>query len=128
MPGKPAPAKLGQTSVLDARAEINAVTVSKPVEDYIVALVFATREPAKLDPDLATWIEIGVSPRGAIGLDKVSRALAWLRGRDFVTPDDVREIVHDVFRHRLILSYDAHAEGITADKVIDRLVELVAVA
>ncbi|MGO4831849.1 AAA family ATPase, partial [Rhizobiaceae sp. 2RAB30] len=120
--------KLDPKVVLDARQEIGAVTVAEPVEKYIVALVYATREPAKLDKDLGQWIQVGVSPRGSIGLDKVSRAAAWLKGRDYVGPDDVRSVVHDVFRHRLVLSYEAHAAGVNADKVIDRLVELVAVA
>lgn len=120
--------KLDPKAVFDARKEISAVTVSKPVEDYMVALVFATRYPAKLDKDLAKWLQVGVSPRGVIGLDKVSRSYAWLKGRDYVTPDDVKAIVHDVFRHRLILSYEAHAADISADKVIGRIVELVAVA
>ncbi|PSJ60475.1 AAA family ATPase [Kumtagia ephedrae] len=120
--------KLAQKAVFDARAEIGKVTVSEAVETYMVALVFATRYPAKLDADLAKWLQVGASPRGAIGLDRVSRSYAWLKGRDYVTPDDVKAIVHDVFRHRLILSYEAHAGGITADQVIDRVVERVAVA
>ena len=84
--------------------------------------------PDKVDKDLAKWLQVGVSPRGVIGLDKVSRAHAWLNGRDYVTPDDVQATVHDVFRHRLVLSYEAHAGGTTANQVIDRIVELVAVA
>ncbi|WP_274628153.1 AAA family ATPase [Arvimicrobium flavum] len=119
---------LAQQAVFDARKEITAVTVSEPVEKYIVALVYGTRTPAKLDADLAKWIEVGVSPRASLALDKVSRSHAWLKTRDYVTPDDVRAIVHDVFRHRLILSYEAHASGMTADQVIDRLVERVAVS
>ncbi|PZM11366.1 AAA family ATPase [Rhizobium tubonense] len=120
--------KLSPKSVFDARREIGSVNVSEPIEKYIVALVFATRFPSKLDKDLAKWLQVGVSPRGGIGLDKVSRSYAWLKGRDYVTPDDVKAIVNDVFRHRLILSYEAHAAGITPDRVIDRIVELVAVA
>ncbi len=120
--------KLDPKAVFDARKDIAAITVSQPVEDYMVALVFATRYPAKYDKDLAKWLQVGVSPRGVIGLDKVSRSYAWLKGRDYVTPDDVKAIVHDVFRHRLILSYEAHAGDIGPDKVIDRIVELVAVA
>ena len=120
--------RLAQDSVMQARAEIGKVTVSDAVEAYMVALVFATRYPAKLDAELAKWLQVGASPRGAIGLDRVSRAYAWLKGRDYVTPDDVRAIVHDVFRHRLILSYEAHAGGISADQAIDRVVERVAVA
>ncbi|SNT12134.1 MoxR-like ATPase [Tardiphaga sp. OK246] len=120
--------RLPQQVVLDARNEVHSVNVADAVDRYIVALVFATRYPEKLDADLGKWIQIGASPRGAIGLDKVSRAHAWLRGRDFVTPDDVRSVVHDIFRHRLVLSYDAHAAGVTADQAIDRIVERVAVS
>ncbi|MGF6176394.1 AAA family ATPase [Ensifer sp. 4252] len=120
--------KLAQDAVFTARKEISAVTVSSAIEDYIVALVMATRYPDKLDKDLAKWIQVGISPRGVIGLDRVSRAHAWLKGRDFVTPDDVQAIVHDVFRHRLVLSYEAHAGGTTANQVVDRIVQQVAVA
>ncbi|OOG70340.1 AAA family ATPase [Sinorhizobium sp. A49] len=120
--------KLAQDAVFTARKEISAVTVSSAIEDYIVALVMATRYPDKLDKDLSKWIQVGISPRGVIGLDKVSRAHAWLKGRDFVTPDDVQATVHDVFRHRLVLSYEAHAGGTTANQVIDRIVQQVAVA
>ncbi|KQV41746.1 MULTISPECIES: MoxR family ATPase [unclassified Rhizobium] len=123
-----APDRLDPKAVFDARKEIGIVTVSDPVEKYIVALVFATRYPERYDKDLAKLLQVGVSPRGVIGLDKVSRAYAWMKGRDYVTPDDVKAIVHDVFRHRLILSYEAHASNTTPDKVIDRIVELVAVS
>jgi MoxR-like ATPase len=123
-----APERLDPKAVFDARKEIGVVTVSDPVEKYIVALVFATRYPDRYDKDLAKLLQVGVSPRGVIGLDKVSRSYAWLKGRDYVTPDDVKAIVHDVFRHRLILSYEAHASNTTPDKVIDRIVELVAVS
>ena len=124
----PGEARLSQDSIFAARAEIHAVQVSEAVEQYVVALVQATREPASIDPELAQWIQVGVSPRGSIGLDKVSRAFAWLQGRDYVTPEDVQAVVHEVFRHRLILSYEAHAARIDADAVIDRLVQKVAVA
>ncbi|MGH6809396.1 MAG: AAA family ATPase [Ensifer adhaerens] len=120
--------KLAQDAVFSARKEISGVTVSSAIEDYIVALVMATRYPDQLDKDLAKWIQVGISPRGVIGLDKVSRAHAWLKGRDFVTPDDVQATVHDVFRHRLVLSYEAHAGGTTANQVVDRIVQQVAVA
>ncbi|KWW38448.1 MoxR-like ATPase [Cupriavidus metallidurans] len=120
--------RMSPATVFDARRQIHEIKVSEPVERYIVALVQATREPARLDDDLKRWIEVGVSPRGSIGLDKVARAMAWLRGRDYVTPEDVQAVVHDVFRHRLILSYDAHAAGVSANAVIDRLVQRVAVA
>jgi MoxR-like ATPase len=122
------PPKINPQAVFDARKEIGAVAVSDPVEKYMVALVFATRYPDRYDKDLAKLLQVGVSPRGVIGLDKVSRAYAWLKGRDYVTPDDVKAIVNDVFRHRLILSYEAHASNASADHVIDRITELVAVS
>jgi MoxR-like ATPase len=126
---KPSPAtRTNAKSVFDARKEIGAVMVSDPVEKYMVALVFATRYPDRYDKDLARLLEVGVSPRGVIGLDKVSRSYAWLKGRDYVTPDDVKTIVNSVFRHRLILSYDAHASNTTPDQVIDRITALVAVS
>ncbi|QFY63162.1 MoxR family ATPase (plasmid) [Rhizobium grahamii] len=120
--------RLDPQSIFDARKEIGFVTVSEPVEKYIVSLVIATRYPDRYDKELAKQLQVGVSPRGTIGLDKVSRAYAWLQGRDYVTPDDVKAIVNDVFRHRLVLSYEAHASNTTADHVIDRITELVAVS
>ena len=121
-------ARLSPEVIFAARQAIHRVTVSEPVERYIVTLVQATRDAGRFDDDLKRWIQVGVSPRGSIGLDKVARAIAWLRGRDHVTPEDVQAVVHDVFRHRLILSYEAHAAAVAADAVIDRLLERVAVA
>lgn len=120
--------KLAQQSVFDARKEIDSIEVSESIDDYIVALVTATRDPGRYSDDLKRWVHIGVSPRGGIALDKVSRSHAWLNGRDYVTPDDVRAIVNDCFRHRIKLSYEAHADGITADQVIKEIVSKVAVA
>jgi MoxR-like ATPase len=120
--------RLSARSIFDARKEIGTITVSEPVEKYMVALVFATRYPDRYNADLAKLLQVGVSPRGVIGLDRMSRSYAWLRGRDFVTPDDVKAIVHDVFRHRLLLSYEAHASNTTPDQIIDRITELVAVS
>jgi MoxR-like ATPase len=117
-----------QDVIFSARAEIHRVQVSDAVANYMVSLTSATRYPERFGDDLKKWIQIGASPRGTIGLDKCSRAYAWLQHRDFVRPDDVQAIAHDVLRHRLILTYEAQAEGIKADKVIDRIVELVAVA
>lgn len=126
--GQGAGARLSPEIIFAAREAIHGITVSEPVERYIVTLVQATRDAARFDDDLKRWIQVGVSPRGSIGLDKVARAMAWLRGRDHVTPEDVQAVVHDVFRHRLILSYEAHAAAIAADAVIDRLLQRVAVA
>lgn len=122
------PTRLAPQAIFNARKQIGAVKVSEPVEKYIVALVFATRYPDRYDKDLAKLLQVGASPRGVIGLDKVSRAKAWLAGRDYVTPDDIKAVVNDVFRHRLILSYEAHAANVTADQVIDRITALVAVS
>ena len=91
-------------------------------------LVWATRAPERYSEDVARWIQVGASPRGGIGLDKTSRSYAWLHGRDHVTPDDVRAVAHDVLRHRLMLTYEANAEGVTANQVIDELLKQVAVA
>ncbi|UCF67656.1 MAG: MoxR family ATPase [Acidobacteriota bacterium] len=124
----PAEAPISQNAILAARAEIHAVHVAEAVEKYIVDLVFATRYPDRYGEPLSKWVQVGASPRGAIGLDRCARAHAWLHGRDHVTPDDVRAIAHDVLRHRLILSYEANAAGVTPNKVIDELVKLVAVA
>jgi MoxR-like ATPase len=118
---------LPQQAVFDARGEIHNVAVADAIEQYIVSLVAATRRPAEYGEDLARWIQVGVSPRGSLALDKASRAHAWLQGRDHVTPDDVRAVIHDCLRHRIMLSYEANAEGVTTDRVIDEVVKLVAV-
>ena len=119
---------IAQSAVFDARAEITKVRIPEPMEDYIVALVAATRRPTEFSEDLARYIQVGVSPRGSIALDKTSRAHAWLRGRDTVTPDDIRAVIKDCLRHRINLSYEAQADGLTSDDVISQLVKLVAVA
>jgi MoxR-like ATPase len=123
-----ASAPVPQQAVFDARQAIAQVHVGEAMERYMVDLVFATRYPDRYDPDLRRWIQIGVSPRGGISLDKCARTHAWLAGRDHVLPDDVRALLHDVFRHRLALSYEAAADGISANAVLDRIVDLVAVA
>jgi len=127
-PPPPSVLRIPAQSIFDARAQVHAVEVGEAVERYIVALVQATRDPKPLDPQLAEWIQVGISPRGSIGLDRVSRAYAWLQGRDYVTPEDVQAIVHEVFRHRLILTYEAHAAQVSVDAVIARLVDKVAVS
>lgn len=115
---------LSQQSIFAARQALLKLHMAEPVERYIVALIMATREPGK---DLSKWIEYGASPRGTIALDICSRALAWLNNREFVTPQDVQAIAHDVLRHRLILTFEADAQGITTDHVIDQLIEQVPV-
>jgi MoxR-like ATPase len=117
-----------QDVVTTARAEISKLAVAETIDRYIIDLVHATRSAQIYSEDLQRWIHVGASPRGCIALDKAARAHAWLRGRDHVTPDDVRAMAHDCLRHRIILSYEAHAEGITTDEVLDKLLTLVAVA
>ncbi|GJL81241.1 MAG: ATPase [marine bacterium B5-7] len=125
---KQAPEPLPQQAIFDARVEIDKIEVSNAIENYIVALVAATRRPQEYDEDLARWIQVGASPRGSLALDQTARAHAWLNGNDYVSPDDVRALVHNCLRHRLMLTYEASAEGVSADNVIDRIVEQVAVA
>ncbi len=115
--------------IFTARDEIHNIHCSKAIIDYIVAIVMATRKPERYqDSTLAEWLTVGSSPRASIAIDKCARAQAWLKGKDFVDPDDVRSVVHSVLRHRLVLSYDALADGITADDVIDEILKQVAVA
>jgi MoxR-like ATPase len=123
-----APSPVPQQAVLDARREIHQVQVAAAVEKYVVDLVFATRYPERYSQELRKWIQIGASPRGGLALDKCARAHAWLAGRDHVTPDDVRAVVHDCLRHRVSLSYEASASGLDAQKVVSEIVKLVAVA
>ncbi len=118
-----------QEVVFAARKEVAATTVSENIDKYIVAIIMATRDPARYtDSRLKDWIRVGSSPRATIAMDKCARAAAWLAGRDFVTPDDVRGIAHAVLRHRLILTYDALAESVSADDVIDEILKQVAAA
>ena len=93
-----------------------------------MALVAATRRPADFGDKLKGWITIGASPRGSLALDRSSRVHAWLRGRDHVLPEDVQAIAHDCLRHRVTLSYEATADGVGKDQVIDEIVKQVAVA
>ncbi|SDZ48704.1 MoxR family ATPase [Pseudomonas sp. NFIX28] len=116
---------LEQQVIFAARREVSAIHVSPAIDRYLIDLIDATRHSA--DPDLARWIAIGASPRGGIGLDRCARADAWLQGQDFVSPDNVRAVLHPVLRHRLQLSYDAVADGVSADQVLDRLLDSVAI-
>ncbi len=115
---------LDEATIFSARDALLSLHMAAPVESYIIALIIGSRRP---DGELAKWIEYGASPRGTIALDQCSRALAWLEGRDFVTPNDVQEVAHDVLRHRLILSFEAEAQGVTTDDAVDALISQVAV-
>ena len=118
--------RISQDAVFDARRELGKIHVSDAIARYIADLVYATRTPEKYTPDLERWIDVGASPRGSLALDKCSRAHAWLNERDYVDPEDVRAVAHDCLRHRLMLSYEAQGEGITADRIIDAVIEQVA--
>jgi len=120
--------KIDPENVFKAREEINKIHVSDAVEKYIVNLISATRYAKKYSENLDRWIDYGSSPRGTIAMEKCSRVYAWMNGKDFVSPDDVVAIIHDVLRHRLILSYEANADRISPDQVIDELVKQVAVS
>ena len=113
--------KLSEDAVFTARQDVLALHLADTVEEYICELIEATRAPAAYDADLASWIRWGASPRGAIALERGARSLAWLAGRDFVTPEDVQNIAPDVLRHRIILNFEAEADGITNDRFIDTL-------
>ena len=122
-------AGIEQKHIFNARQAIHGLHVAEAIEDYIVALVMASRDPGRYPAsELQSWIEVGASPRASIALDKTSRAYAWLQGKDFVDPDDVRSVAPAVLRHRLVLSYEASAEGIRADEVIAEMLRQVAVA
>ncbi len=120
--------QVSQQTIFSARKEILNLHMAPVVEDYMVQLTMATRQPEVFGADLANWLDYGASPRGTISLDLCARANAFLLGKDFVSPDDVQAVVHDVFRHRIIVSFEAEATGIDADHVIDTLVQRVAAA
>ena len=117
--------ELSQASIFAARQAALALHMSEAVETYIVQLIMATRQPSAYSPELAAWIEFGASPRATIALDRCARVNAWLAGRDFVTPEDVLAIAPDVLRHRILQSFEAEANGITTDSIIEQLLRLV---
>ena len=102
--------------------------VSQPLHEYIVELILATRSPESYGKELAELIDFGVSPRGTIALDRCARVHAWMQGADFATPADVQAIIHDVLRHRIILNFEAQADGITNDDFIELLCQRVPVS
>jgi MoxR-like ATPase len=122
------PSIVFQSSLFEARQEVLNMHMADTVEEYILQLVMATRNPAPYSGDLAKWIDFGASPRGTISLDLCSRAHAWLKGKEFVSPEDIHEVFHDVLRHRVLLSFEAEAAGVDPDQVLTRILELVPAA
>lgn len=117
--------KISIDDVLAARQEVFNVHMSEAIEEYLVQLIVATRHPQKYDKKLAGQVLYGASPRATIALDRCAKINAWLDGRDFVTPEDIQAVIYDILRHRIILSFEAQAEGMTTDEVISALVRLV---
>ena len=118
---------LSLDALFAARREVLEVYLADNVEAYLVRLVTTSRNAAQLDEELGRWISYGASPRGTLSLDSAARAHAWLAGRDYVSPGDVQAVIHDVLRHRILLTFEAEADGVGASDVIDRLLQLVAV-
>ena len=124
----PPPIKVSQEDIFATRQAVQALHQAEAITEYIVQLINATRDPKRRAKEMEKAIDYGASPRGSIALERCARAHAWLAGRDFVGPDDVQAVAHDVLRHRLILSFEAEAQGISPDQVTDALLEQVPVA
>ncbi len=120
--------QLTKEQIFAARKEVLAMHMGESVETYIVHLVLASRDPSRYSESLARRVNFGASPRATIALDRCARAHAWLQGKDYVSPDDVQAVSHEALRHRILISFEAEAEGITSDSIIGELLRLVPVA
>lgn len=120
--------EISQNDIFAARKEVMQIHMAPAVESYIVDLIMATRTPEKYDDKLKQWLAYGASPRATIALDRCARARAWLNNRDFVSPEDVQAVFHNVLRHRILMTYQAEAEGISSNQLLDHILSLVAVA
>ena len=119
---------VSQADIFSARKAALDIHMAPAVEEYIIQLIVGTREPDHYDSELAGWLEYGASPRATIALDRCARANAWIAGRDYVSPDDVQAVALDCLRHRLIVSFEAEAAGVSSDQIIERLIERIPVA
>ncbi|MBL4910416.1 MAG: AAA family ATPase [Alteromonadaceae bacterium] len=119
---------ISQDVIFAARKAVLEIHLAPTLEKYIVDLIMATRQPEKYDDKLKQWLAYGASPRATIALDRCSRARAWLHNRDFVSPEDIQAVFHNVLRHRVLLTYQAEAEGVSANQLLDHLLTLVAVS
>jgi len=119
--------KLSHETLSAAREEVLNIHLAENLERYLVEIILATRNPAAYKPEFANWVQWGASPRATIALDRCARAHAWLAGRDYVSPEDIQAMAFDVLRHRILLSYEAEAEGHTPDEVVGMLIDLIPV-
>lgn len=119
--------KVSQETLFAARQEILDLHMADALEDYLIEIVTCTRDPSRYDPSLARWVQFGASPRATLALDRCARAHAWLHERDYVSPEDIHAIAADVLRHRILLSYQAEAEGMTPDHFIKEILRHIAV-
>jgi MoxR-like ATPase len=126
-PGLPPGLPISQELLFAARAQVLDLFIAEPVEQYIAQLVDASRHPRPYSDELAGWIQYCASPRASLAFDSCSRALAWLEGRDYVSPEDVQKLAHEILRHRILLTYQAEADGVTVDAVVDELLARVPV-
>jgi MoxR-like ATPase len=118
---------ISQDAIFAARDAVLNMHLADPLEEYLIQIVLATRNPGAYGDDLNGWLHYGASPRATISLDRCARAHAWLAGRDYVGPEDIQAVAYDVLRHRLILRFEAEAEGVTPDRVIGELIARIAV-
>ncbi|MBN2809873.1 MAG: MoxR family ATPase, partial [Deltaproteobacteria bacterium] len=118
---------LTPAAIVEARRAVLDLHMAEPLQEYIVRLILATRNPRSCGEKMGRWIEYGASPRATIALDRCARAHAWLQGKTYVTPENIQAVIHDVLRHRLILTFEAEAEGITRQDAIDELLRLIPV-
>ena len=118
-------APLAIEDILAARKDVLKIHMSDAIEEYLVQLIVATRHPEKYDAKLAGQVMYGASPRATIALDRCAKINAWIDGRDFVTPEDIHAVIYDILRHRIILTFEAQAEGITTDNIITSLLNVV---
>jgi MoxR-like ATPase len=119
---------LTQQQIFSAQQEVLSLHMAPAVEEYLIQIVLASRDPSPYGDDLVRWVSYGASPRGTIALDRCARAQAWLKGRDYVSPQDIQAVVFDTLRHRILLSFEAEAEGLSSDDVIRELIRRVPVA
>jgi MoxR-like ATPase len=121
------PAILSPATITAARREVLEIHLAEPLKEYIVQLILATRSPETCGEKMDRWIEYGASPRATIALERCAKAHAWLQQQEFVTPENIQAVIHDILRHRLLLSFEAEAEGINSDAVIDELLRFIPV-